>query len=361
MDGTSSIERDRQEKAFFTGETWAADSGENAGKPNRWHTLYETNQWGVDHLIPRLKILLYNHTQDQIGTLRGDIQEKLRKYDAQLKQLDLGLSDPEQMMDLLSEIFESITKTTSQAVLGTYRTDPDFFGIGADNKTGHYLRGRIRDENSIFYDQMETKGHNKEYAVAPNDKPPEGLTWVDKFHRFLLKTVGTELPGNFDPYRTTQLFHHYSNPWKNLSAEYLKKSNDHCREFVKLVINEKLGHEFPDIASSFRRHVMEERLQKRFRRAEKELAALERDRRGDIVTENICFLARSSKKFATRLAKRVKDAEGKDSSPPVSPEQTANVIGLGEPEGKRLEVAVQMMEEMLIYYEVHPALSLYPL
>lgn len=184
---------------------------------------------------------------------------------------------------------------------------------------------------------------------------------VDKFHCFLLETVGTEPLGNFNPYRTTQLFHHYSNPWKNLSAEYLKRSNDHCRQFVKLVINKKLGHEFPDIASSFRRHVMEERLQKRFRRAEKELAALKRDRRGDIVTENICFLAQSLEKFATRLAKRIKDAEGKGSFPPVSPGQTANVIGLGEPEGKRQEAAIQMMEETLIYYNVHPALSLYPL
>lgn len=60
-------------EAFFTEETWAADSGENAGKPNRWHTLYETNEWDVRHLIPHLKTLLYNHTQDQIGTLRGDI------------------------------------------------------------------------------------------------------------------------------------------------------------------------------------------------------------------------------------------------------------------------------------------------
>jgi hypothetical protein len=66
-------------------------------------------------------------------------------------------------------------------------------------------------------------------------------------------------------------------------------------------------------------------------------------------------------KFATRLAKRIRDAEGKGSFPPVSPEQTANVISLEEPEGKRQEAAVQMMEEMLIYYNVHPALPLYPL
>lgn len=211
-DGTTSTERDRHEETFFTEETWAADSGENAGKPNRWHTLYETNEWDVRHLIPRLKTLLYNHTQDQIGTLRGDIQARLKVYDARLEQLGLGLLDPEQMMDLLSERFESIPKTTSQAVLGTYRTDPDFFGTGADNKTGRYLRGRIRDENSVFHDQMKTKGHNEGYAVAPDDTPPEEFAWVDKFHRFLLETVGTELPGNFDPYRTTQLFHHYSNP-----------------------------------------------------------------------------------------------------------------------------------------------------
>ena len=118
-DGTTSTERVRHEETFFTEETWAADSGENAGKPNRWHTLYETNQWGVSHLIPRLKTLLYNHTQDQIGPLRGDIQARLKVYDARLEQLGLGLLDSEQMMDLLSDRFESIIKTTSQAVLGT--------------------------------------------------------------------------------------------------------------------------------------------------------------------------------------------------------------------------------------------------
>lgn len=121
---------------------------------------------------------------------------------------------------------------------------------------------------------------------------------------------------------------------------------------MKLVINKKLGHEFPDIASSFRRHATEKRLQRRFRRTEKELVARERDRRGDIVTENICFLARPSEKFATRLTKRIKDAEGKSPFPPVSPEQTANVIGLGKPEGKRQKAAAQMMEEKLIYYNI---------
>ena len=74
-------------------------------------------------------------------------------------------------MDLLSDRFENITNTTSQAVLETYRTDPDFFGIGADNKKGHYLHGRIRDENSAFHDQMKTKRYNEEYAVAPDDTP----------------------------------------------------------------------------------------------------------------------------------------------------------------------------------------------
>ena len=65
---------------------------------------------------------------------------------------------------------------------------------------------------------------------------------------FLIKDSRNGASGNFDPYRTTQLFHHYSNPWKNLSAGYLKGSNDHCREFVKPVINKKLGREFPDIS-----------------------------------------------------------------------------------------------------------------
>lgn len=178
---------------------------------------------------------------------------------------------------------------------------------------------------------------------------------------FLIRDSRNRTSGQFRSIQDHIVVHHYSNPWKNLSAGYLKRSNDHCREFVKLVINKKLGREFPDIASSFRRQVMEERLQERFSRAEEELAALGRDRRGDTITENICFLTQSSEKFATRLAKRFKDAEGKGSFPPVSPGQTANVIGLGEPEGKRQEAAVQTMEEMLIYYNVHPALSLYPL
>lgn len=101
----------------------------------------------------------------------------MKTYDARLELPGLGLLDPEQMMNLLSERFENITKTTSQAVLGTYRTDLDFFGISADNKTGRYLRGRIRDENSVFYEQMKAKGHNEEYAVTPEDTPLEEFAW----------------------------------------------------------------------------------------------------------------------------------------------------------------------------------------
>ncbi|KAF2490314.1 hypothetical protein BU16DRAFT_148785 [Lophium mytilinum] len=64
------------------------------------------------------------------------------------------------------------------------------------------------------------------------------------------------------------------------------------------------------------------------------------------------FLQQSSEKFAVRLAKRIKDAEAQKVFPPQSNEQMAKVIGLGDPEGKRQEAAVQMMREMLIYYRV---------
>ena len=58
------------------------------------------------------------------------------------------------------------------------------------------------------------------------------------------------------------------------------------------------------------------------------------ENRGKFVGD-ICFLAQYSEKLATRLAKMIKDADEKSSFPLVSLEQTANVIGLGEPEGKQ--------------------------
>ncbi|KAF2490315.1 hypothetical protein BU16DRAFT_148804 [Lophium mytilinum] len=249
--GTSSAERDANEENFFRDEVWSEDSGENAGKTNNWHALYQTDQWGVRNLVPRLGTLLYKHTLDQIDSVRTDIETRLANYDAQLEHLGLGLLDPSKLASILSKRFLEISKTTSQAVLGTYRLDPSFFGIGEDEKSSRYLRSRIRDGNAAFDAQMKAKGHRSEYKVAPDEEPPDNFAWADFFHRFLKETVGTELPGNFDPERTTKLFHHYSKPWVELSREYLKLANRHCRDFLLLVVNRKLGKDFPDIATNF--------------------------------------------------------------------------------------------------------------
>jgi hypothetical protein len=349
-DGTSSDARDKNEEEFFLSEKWGPDYGRNKGKTNRWHELVETDHWGVKRLRPRLTRLLFRHTQKQMKSLRRDINKRIAEYDADLKRLSVGLLDQKELRKVLSKKSGNMLLTTVQGIDGTNR-ESKFFGVGQFESAGgpaRFLRGRIRKESDLFNKTLNLKGHKTGYAWGPDESPPDTFPQVDKFHKFLLETVGTELPGNFDPQRTTPLFIHYSEPWYSLAEDYVNRAYGHVREFIKIVVMEELGKTLPDIAVKFRQHVLEDRLEELKDRAYAELAEIEQDRQGNVITEDMRFLVESSERFNIRHSRKITNAP-KDESVKTAPEDS---IAPAEPESKRQEAAIRMIEEMQIYYRV---------
>ncbi|KIW06705.1 hypothetical protein, variant [Verruconis gallopava] len=348
---TPSDARDLNEEEFFQSEKWGPNSGRNAGKINRWHELFRTRNWGVKNLRPRLTQLLFLHTRKQISTIRRDINKRIAEYNAEINRLSLGILDQKELRKVLSKKSGNMLTTTVQGVDGTNR-DAEFFGVDqfeSNNGPARYLRGRIRTESEFFNQTMNLKGHRKGYAWGPDEPTPKEFPEVDKFHHFLKESLGTELPGNFDPQRTTLLFIHYSKPWQNIAQDYLDRAYNHAREFVKIVVSEKLGKDLPEIAIKLRQYVLEDRLEELKKQADAQLREIEQDRQGNVITEDMRFLMESSKRFTIRLSRRV-EKTSKDSNSPTP--EVVNVISLEEPESKRQEAALQMIEEMLIYYRI---------
>jgi hypothetical protein len=358
VDGTAPDDRDRNEEQFFAAKNWAANAGQNAEKPNRWNQLYHTNQWGIKHLRPRLTTLLYRHTQKQMKSLREDINERIANYDAEVDRLNLGLLEPAALRELISEKCESMLLTASEGVYGTNR-DPDFFSVAefeSENGPARFLRGRIREENKKFHDKIMKTGHRAEYGWGPDKAPPESVEQVTKFHRFLINTIGTELPGNLDPHRLTPLFVDYSKPWQGIAESYLNRAFDHASIFATLIVNIKFGKGLPNVVERYHLHVLSARLNARRLEAIAELKKIEMDRQGNVITEDRRFLEESFKRSTLRSSRKLSNAEVKDGVLNTTAEKTAVALVLGGPESKVQEAAMQMFEEMLIYYRVSKSL-----
>jgi hypothetical protein len=276
-------------------------------------------------------------------SLRKDINKRMSEYDADLRNMGLSLLNPEEQHRLLSNIWEDMMHTTRQAVDGTLR-DPIFFGVeNFESDPARFLRGKIREENKTLHQEMKGKGHKFEYGWRPEDGLPETVDQVPKLYRFIVGTVGTELPGNIDPHRLNHLFIDYSKPWIDIAREYLDQTNHHTREFVKFVVNDKLARQFPEIADRFREYVLEGRLEEQRRTAETELSKIESDRYGDVITEDHRFLEEKAKIYELRQARRVAQADTDGSSDDL--------------QSQTKHSALQIIDDMFIYYDVSMALT----
>ena len=349
-DETPSDDRDKKEEAFFKEPVWGIKYGDNANKTNRWHTLYPTENWGVKQLRPRLRTLLFRHTQEQIPHLKKNIKQKLGAYEDEIRTLDRTLLDSKQIRNLMEDISSEMQIVTDHGAKGTYR-EHEFFPI-TEHDQGRYLRAKVRKEGELFGQELKTQGHRTDYAWGPDDSPPEGDEWVVKVVEILERIRGTELPGYHDPHGFDLLFIHYSSPWKQIAEEYVEKVYDHCRIFLREVIKEHFSRDLPTLSDAVWEHVFEERLEEYRTRAFEELNQLEADRKGLVATENELFISKSSEKNAQRLAMMASIAESKGKYPPENARDIATSLGLDNPGSRNRQVAIQFIDHMLAYYAV---------
>ncbi|OCK75004.1 hypothetical protein K432DRAFT_309503 [Lepidopterella palustris CBS 459.81] len=327
----SSADRDRIEEEFFQNEVHPGPN--NAGKVNGWYAVYRTGSWGIKNLVKRLKVLLFEHMKQEIRPLLEEIKAKLAAYTEDLESLGLDLMNPEQMKKTLSNSTTYMTILADQGAHGT-NNELDFFGL-AEEDNGHeerYLRARVQQEARLFAKKMKGMGHKPEYAWAPDNLPADPTIWVEKFNHVLDRTQGPELPGNYNPQRTTLLFVDYSQPWSSLAIIFLDRVYTYCQQFLRAVIAFKLEKDFPGMSDRFWEHVIADKLENHKREAAEELVKLEADRKAPVSTQNDYFWQNAARSYAEQLA-----------AASFHTEEQVDFLR---------NAAVRMIRWMLIYYSV---------
>lgn len=349
-------DRDANEEQFFRTPIHGGQNNANSGRVNGWNVLYNTNKWGVDNLRIRLKSILFRHTQNQLGKLEEDIERRLKKYADEIDKLGLGLRDPEALKKLLRDKLAGMSSVADHGSKGTY--GHEFFIVGKDAR---WLRSRIRDESEKFAQNLSESGHNIEYAWAPDTLPPDDTEWIEKFYDFLRTTRGSELPGHVDPARIEVLFKSYSELWHSIAQDFIKQTYDHCWRFVNEVVEYYTKDGLSSMSGRFKTHVIRKPLESRKHYAYEELAAIEEDRRGPLITENVQFWYQSLGKQRDREFYKMNarqqvlgqdDIDGSMGTIQNTPDLAAETNGLYDQESSRREYAVRMINDMIIYYKV---------
>src|SRR5262249_16861294 len=110
--------------------------------------------------------------------------------------------------------------------------------------------------------------------------------------------------GHVDPARIAVLFKSYSAPWESIAQDFIARAYHHCWEFVKEVVEYYTEDGLSSMSGRFKTHVIRKSLEDRKQNAHRELAAIEDDRLGPLITENVEFWYQSCQKQKDREFRR---------------------------------------------------------
>ena len=294
--------RDHNEGSFFEARVYKI--GPNAEKENRWNVLHEGKLWGIKSLRERLADLLFEHAHKQFPNLRRGIEKCLHKYKVELRGLEGFLKDPETLEQELQKKMGKMASTTDHGSKGTFATYDGFF----DFHENRWLRSQIRDDSKEFKKKMDKKGHDTEFAWAPDSETPEDVKQaVEKYFQIIQKTRGPELTGNVDSIKLTLLFNAYSKDWGSYAQDYVEAAYDNCCKFIQEVAKFYMW----DVFTADRLHetVLNPLLKERKDLAMKELTFLEEDRQGPAITEDDRFWMENSEQQRKRFIEMSKKVE----------------------------------------------------
>jgi len=311
----SAEERRRSEDAFFS--------------RGKWSSLPES-MCGAAALKQKLSGQLQRHIGRHVKVLRKQIQKALDDCDAELKSMGTGKDTPEEMRIELVELFSSSKELVIPAVYGFYKNPPrkTFFRSTADPRgtPAQNLRARATEENDRFAQRIRAHGRKHNFAISP-----EGAVvsdggkndFVRQEVQLLLQQIrGSEFPMDPKPRAVYMLFQSYSEYWPKLAQEHKDNLGVVCNEFL----SELIDYAWPRrMREPLRRYFLDPQMKALMDKAQKELDLLMQD---------------------TTLEVQPYDPEYEERLKRWHADVTKDGASYSE--------AQEVLEKMLIYYEVRP-------
>lgn len=313
----TSEERRRIEDAFFSSGKWSA---------------VPRNVCGTRALMQKLSTQLQLHIGKHVHILRKQIQKALDECDTELTALGTGKDTPEEMRIELVELFSASKELVIPAVYGFYKNPPrkTFFRVTADPRgtPAQNLRARATEENDRFAQRIRAHGRKFNFTIPANRNPEDGppinhakREFVGQEVEMLLRQIrGSEFPMDPKPRAVYMLFQSYSENWPTLAQEHKDNLGVVCNEFL----GELIDYAWPKrMREPLRRHFLDPQMKALMAKAQKEL---------DLLTQD------------TQLEVQPYDPEYE--------ERLRNWHVHSTQDGARYSEAEEVLEKMLIYYEL---------
>ncbi|KAH6650435.1 P-loop containing nucleoside triphosphate hydrolase protein [Chaetomium tenue] len=310
-------DRRRGEAVFF-----------NSGK---WSSV-PSSICGAGALMRKLSTQLQQHIGKHVHILRRQIQKALDDCEAELKSLGDAKDTPEEMRTELVELFSSSKELVIPAVYGFYKNPPkkNFFRVTADPRgtPAQNLRARATEENDRFSTRIRAHGRKFTFspsaALAPGEPAPENSAkrdFVKQEVEMLLRQIrGSEFPMDPKPRAVYMLFQSYSENWPKLAQEHKDNLGVVCNEFL----GELIDYAWPKrMREPLRRHFLEPHMKALMAKAQHELDLLMQD-----------------------MSLEVQPYD------PEYEERLRNWHVNSTKEGATFSEAEEVLEKMLIYYEL---------
>ncbi|KAK3393339.1 P-loop containing nucleoside triphosphate hydrolase protein [Podospora didyma] len=297
----------------------------------KWSTV-PASQRGAGALMQKLSVQLQRHIGKHVKVLRKQIQKALDDCEAELKSLGTGKDTPQEMRIELVELFSASKELVIPAVYGFYKNPPkkNFFRVTADPKgtPAQNLRARATEENDRF--AMKVRAHGRKFNFSaptgrsPTEEPPAAgakRDFVRQEVEMLLRQIrGSEFPMDPKPRAVYMLFQSFAEYWPTFAQEHKDNLGVVCNEFL----GELIAYAFPKrMREPLRRHFLDPQMKALMAKAQHEL---------DLLTQDM------------NLEVQPYDPEYE--------ERLRNWQSEASKEGARFSEAEEVLEKMLIYYEL---------
>ncbi|KAK3335857.1 P-loop containing nucleoside triphosphate hydrolase protein [Cercophora scortea] len=298
----------------------------------KWSSLPESI-WGASALKQKLSTQLQRHIGKHVNILRRQIQKALDECETELKSLGNGKDTPGEMRVELVEMFSASKELVIPAVYGFYKNPPkkNFFRVTADPKgtPSQNLRARAAEENDRFALRIRAQGRKLDFHASnstpsteqgPTDSPSKQDFVRQEVEMLLRQIRGSEFPTDPKPRAVYMLFQSYSEYWPKLAQEHKDNLGVVCNEFL----GELIDYAWPRrMREPLRRHFLDPQMKALMAKAQKEL---------DLLTEDM------------NLEVQPYDPEYEERLRSWHTDVTKD--------GARFSEAEEVLEKMLIYYEL---------
>ncbi|KAK0734582.1 P-loop containing nucleoside triphosphate hydrolase protein [Lasiosphaeria miniovina] len=296
----------------------------------KWSSVPESMR-GARALMQKLSVQLQRHIGKHVKVLRKQIQKALDDCEAELKSLGTGKDTPQEMRTELVELFSASKELVIPAVYGLYKNPPKkaFFRVTADPRgtPAQNLRARATEENDRFAAKVRAHGRKFNFSApdprSPNQDPAVGAKrdFVRQEVEPLLRQIrGSEFPMDPKPRAVYMLFQSYGEYWPKFAQEHKDNLGVVCNEFLAEVI----AYAWPKrMRHPLRQHFLDPQMKALMAKAQQELDLLAQDMNLEVQPYD-----------------------------PEYEERLRNWQALSSQDEARFSEAEEVLEKMLIYYEL---------